>query len=134
SGKAMISMHPAKTPFPVYHILEWMGDKWDAKTYGRAFDFSRPFMEQFRDLCNEAPHFSAFVDPHMDVNSEYTNCSSEAKNCYLITQAEKNEDCYYSRGINTCKSCCDCLRVVKCELCYECISLRGCYRCLYCED
>jgi len=134
SGKPMISMHPADTVFPVYHISEWLSDKWDAKDYGRDFDFNRTFADQFGEMCNEIPHFSAFVDPRMDVNSEYTNCSSEAKNCYLITQAEKNEDCYYARGINTCKNCCDCLRVTQCELCYECISCRGCYKCLFCED
>lgn len=134
SGRSMISMHPADTPFPVYHISEWMTDKWDPKEFGRPFDFSRPFNEQFADLCAAVPHFSAFVDPQMDQNSEYTNCSSEAKNCYMVTQAEKNEDCYYGRGINNCKNCCDCLRVYRCELCYECISARNCYACLFCSD
>ncbi len=134
SGRSMISMHPAETPFPVYHITEWLSDKWDAKSYGKDFDFTRSFFDQFKQLVMSVPHFSAFVDPTMDQNSEYTNCSSEAKNCYLITQAEKNEDCYYSRGINNCKNCCDCLRVHRCELCYECISARNCYRCLYCRD
>ena len=134
SGKKMISMHPADVPFPVYHITEWMGDKWDPMDYGREFDFSRPFFEQFKEFCDSIPHFSAFVDPHMDINSEYTNCSSEAKNCYMITQAEKNEDCYYSRGINECKNCCDCLRVNQCELCYEVIYGTNCYHCLFCQD
>ena len=134
SGRAMISMHPSDTPFPVYHISEWLSDKWDPKEYGRDFDFTHPFADQFQDLCLTIPHFSAFVDPTMDVNSEYTNCSSEAKNCYLITQAEKNEDCYYARGINNCKNCCDCLRVHRCELCYECISARNCYRCIFSQD
>lgn len=134
TGKSMISMHPADTPFPVYHISEWLTDQWDPKTYGREVDFTRPFLVQFAELCNAVPHFSAFIDPRMDVNAEYTNCSSQAKNCYLITQAEMNEDCYYSRGINTCKSCSDCLRVHRCELCYECTSTRTCYRCLFCSD
>ncbi len=134
SGKQMISMHPADSPFQVYHITEWLGDKWDARDHGRDFDFSRPFFDQFKELCAEVPHFNAFVDPSMDVNSEYTNCSSEAKNCYMITQAEKNEDCYHSRGINNSKNCCDCLRIDHCELCYECISASQCYRCIECED
>lgn len=134
SGRSMISMHPANCSFPVYHITEWMTDKWDPKTYGRDFDFSRSFSDQFKELCDQVPHFNAFVDPHMDINAEYTNCSSEAKNCYLITQAEKNEDCYYSRGINNCKDCCDCLRVQKCELCYECVNATDCYHCLFVQD
>lgn len=134
SGRSMISMHPADTPFPVYYITEWLSDKWDAKTYGRAIDWNRPFFAQFAELCDAVPHFNLFITPTWDVNSDYTNCSSEAKNCYLITQAEKNEDCYYSRGINNCRSCSDCLRVHQCELCYECISCRHCYGCNFCED
>jgi hypothetical protein len=134
TGKEMIAMHPPDTPFPVYHITEWMSDKWDPLDYGREYDYSRSFFEQFKELCDSVPHFSAFVDPQMDQNAEYTNCSSEARNCYMITQAEKNEDCYYSRGINQCKNCCDCLRVQQCELCYEVIYGTNCYRCFFCQD
>lgn len=134
TGKSMISMHPADTPFPVYAIQEWLSDKWNPLDYGRDFDFSRPFFEQFKAMCDQIPHFNLFIDPHMDVNSQYTNCSSEAKNCYLISQAEKNEDCYYSRGINNCKDCVDCLRIHQSELCYEGINLSQCYQCFYCQD
>jgi len=134
SGKQIVAMYPQETPFPVYHITEWQSDKWDAKDYGRNFDFNRPFFEQFQELCNEVPHLSLLIDPLMDDNAEFTNCSSEARNCYLISQAEKNENAYYSRGINNCRDCCDCLRVHSCELCYECINLNNCYNCKYCQD
>ncbi len=134
TGKQMISMHPAGTPFPVYYITDWLGGSWDSTTYGRDMDFSRPFFEQFSEMANQVPHFNLFIDPQMDQNSEFTNCSSEAKNCYMISQAEKNEDCYYSRGINSCKNCCDCLRVHRCELCYECVNANNCYSCRYCQD
>lgn len=134
SGKSMVSMHPADVPFPVYSITEWLSDKWDPMDYGKDFDFTRPFFEQFKELCEKIPHFSLFVDPHLDVNSEYTNCSNNAKNCYLISQAEINEDCYYSRGINRSKDCSDCLRIHQCELCYECTSLTACYHCLYSQE
>ncbi len=134
SGRSMISMHPTGTSFPVYYITEWLSDKWNPQDSGRPFDFSRPFFEQFQELCNIVPHFNLFIDPHLDQNSEYTNCSSEAKNCYMITQAEKNEDCYYSRGINRCKDCCDCLRISGSELCYECINVTDSYKCTYLQD
>lgn len=134
TGREMFSMHPPDAPFPVYYISNWLSDAWDATAYGREYDFSRPFFEQFKRLCESVPHFSLFVDPAMDQNSEYTNCSSEARNCYLISQAEKNEDCYYSRGINNCKDCCDCLRVNHLELCYECINVSHSFHCLYCQD
>jgi hypothetical protein len=134
TGKMMISMFHADVPFPVYHITEWQKDIWNPLDYGKEFDFSRPFFEQFQEIYNKVPRFNAFIDPLLDQNSEYTNCSSEAKNCYLISQAEKNEDCLYSRGINTCKDCVDCLRVNNCELCYESIDLAHCYNCLFSKD
>lgn len=134
TGKSMISMHHPEKPYPVYQVTEWLSDKWNPLDYGRDFDFSRPFFEQFKEMCDQIPHFNLFVDPHMDINSDYTNCSSEAKNCYLISQAEINEDCYYSRGINRSKDCCDCLRIGSCELCYESINLNQCYHCIYCQD
>ena len=134
TGKSMVSMHPADSPFPVYHITEWLSDKWDPLDYGRDFDFNRPFFEQFKEFCDSIPHFNLFVDPNLDVNSDYTNCSNSAKNCYLISQAEVNEDSYYSRGINRSKDCCDCLRIHQCELCYECTSMMGCYHCLYSQE
>ncbi|MDC0358511.1 hypothetical protein OAO01_06815, partial [Oligoflexia bacterium] len=134
SGKRIFSMHPEDAPFPVYTITEWRSDAWDAATYGRDVDFSRPFFGQFQELCNQVPHYSLLVLPFVDENSEYTNCAGYSKNCYLISQAEYNEDCYYARGIHGCKDCCDCLRINHCELCYECVDLNECYYCLYCSE
>ncbi len=127
-------MYPANVPFPVYKLQEWQKDSWDSADYGRDFDFSRPFFEQFAELTNEVPHFALFTYPEFDVNSDYTNCAGWSKNCYLISQAEQNEDCYYSRGINYSKNTCDCLRVHHCELCYECTDTSNSYRCLFTEE
>lgn len=134
TGKSMVSMYHAETTFPVYSILEWISDKWEPLDYGRDFDFTRPFFDQYKEMCDKIPHPSLIVDPNLDVNSDYTNCSDSAKNCYLISQAEQNEDCYYSRGINRSKDCADCLRVHQCELCYECTDMMSCYHCLYCQE
>lgn len=134
TGRSMVSMYPSDVPFPVYYISDWLSDKWDATRYGRSFDFSKPFFEQFDELRNTVPHFNLFIDPQLDENSDFTNCSDYSKNCYLISQASTNEDCFYSRSINSCKNCCDCLHVHTCELCYECINLVNCYHCLYSQD
>lgn len=134
TGKSMVAMHPAEAPFPVYSITEWLSDKWDPLSYGQDFDFTRPFFDQFKEMCSKIPHFSLFVDPHLDINSDYTNCSDSAKNCYLISQAEVNEDCYYSRGISRSKDCSDCLRIHQCELCYECTSMTACYHCMFSQE
>ncbi|QQR54688.1 hypothetical protein IPG41_05885 [Candidatus Peregrinibacteria bacterium] len=134
TGKSMVSMHKSESPYPVYHITEWLSDKWDPRDYGRDFDFKRTFFEQFKELCDAVPHHNLFVDPQLDVNSDYTNCADHSKNCYLLSQAENNEDVYYTRGANTCKDCVDCLRIQQCELCYEGVSLFACYGCMFCQN
>ncbi len=134
SGKSIVSMYPSDVAFPVYDISEWLSDKWEPLDYGQDFDFTRSFFEQYKEMCERMPHQNLIIDPHLDVNSAYTNCSDSAKNCYLISQAEQNEDSYYSRGINRSKDCCDCLRIHRCELCYECTDLNNCYHCLYSQD
>src|SRR3989338_6501893 len=40
----------------------WHSDKWDPKDYGKDFDFSRPFFEQFDELCRSAPLSALIID------------------------------------------------------------------------
>src|SRR3989344_2987062 len=49
-GKEVISNHPKTNKHPVYCQPCWWSDAWDSTSYGRAYDFSRPFFEQFQDL------------------------------------------------------------------------------------
>ena len=58
TGKQIISMYKPEAPFPVYCPEEWFGDTWDARDYGREFDFGRPFFEQFVELRDKVPHLS----------------------------------------------------------------------------
>src|SRR3989338_2027566 len=44
--KSMVSMYSSDKPFPVYCPTCWWSDAWDARSFGRDFDFSRPFFEQ----------------------------------------------------------------------------------------
>lgn len=131
TGADIISMYPADVPFPVYHITEWFSDKWDPKSYGQEFDFTRPFFDQFKELSDKVPRFHAFVDPTASENSEYTNQTIGVKNCYLVYVAVNSENCFYSRAINFCKDCCDCLRVNYSELCYECQNVNNSYHSFY---
>lgn len=71
SGKQIFSMFPEEVPFPVYSNELWWSDSWDALTYGRNFDKSRSFFEQFRELSNAVPHFARMV---LNIeNSDYCN-------------------------------------------------------------
>lgn len=41
SGKDIIAIYPPDSPFIIYDEDIWKSDVWDAKTYGKDFDFSR---------------------------------------------------------------------------------------------
>lgn len=82
TGKAMISIYAQDKPYKVYDQDEWWSDRWDALSYGRDFDFSRTFSEQFRELTLAVPHQGLFTTNAE--NSYYTNHSLNTRNCYLI--------------------------------------------------
>lgn len=132
SGKPMLSHFPADSDFTVYSPEEWHGDGWDPLAYGRDFDFSRPFFEQFGELIREVPQL-ALASVGCE-NSDYCNCCSYLKNCYLIAGANYNEDCHYSTYINRSKDCVDCSFIEQCELCYECNDCKRCYNLRYSDN
>lgn len=132
SGKSVISQYPESAPFPVYDHHLWFGDAWEPLAYAREFDFGRSFFPQFAELLREVPRVS-LIQQGVNENSEYTNRTSNNKNCYLIFSGNFNEDCYYSIHINNCKGCVDCYNVHRSELCYESIDSYDCYDCAWVE-
>lgn len=92
--KKIVAMYPADAPFPVYCRPCWFSDEWDATSYGRDYDFSRPFFEQFKELLAVVPQIATQVDKSVD--SEYCNQVVSCKNCYLVFGASQAEDSMYS--------------------------------------
>ncbi|MBU6389860.1 hypothetical protein KGQ71_05100, partial [Patescibacteria group bacterium] len=134
SGRDMISRHHPDTSFPVYYTEEWQSDKWNPLDYGMDFDFNRPFFEQFGELVGKVPKPSVYSDVTTNQNSEYVNCAGFVKNCYMVVEADRNEDCLYSRGITDSKDCADCLRSNDSQFCYEGVDINKCYQCMYVQD
>lgn len=132
TGVNLISMYRPNVSFPVYKQSVWFWDSWDPKKYSQDFDFEKTFFEQFHSLIQVVPrpHTFNYADERM-LNSEYTNCAGDMKNCHLVFGAARNENCYYSTYINDSKSCVDCHFVFKSELCYECIDLVNCFHLSY---
>ncbi|MBT4631543.1 hypothetical protein HOH67_00100 [Candidatus Peregrinibacteria bacterium] len=131
TGKGILSVFPADVKFPVYSQESWWSDEFDARDYGRDFDFSRPFFEQFAELQDVLPRVASMV-----VNSEncdYTAFTFKSRNCYLASRLAENEDIYYSYLVLKCNTCFDSYNLDTCELCYECIDCKGCYNCFYAE-
>ena len=134
TGKQIISNFHSDSPFTVYEQEVWYSDKWDPMSSGRDFDFSRPFFEQYQELCLAVPHMNLTTGYQYDENCSFTNYSGKNKNCYLIFDSDENRDCYYSYSINGCTNCVDCYRVRRSELCYDCVDCVQCYASAYLQD
>ncbi|MDC0357830.1 hypothetical protein OAO01_03370 [Oligoflexia bacterium] len=134
TGKHVISNISEEKPFPVYDQPYWWSDEWDFRKYGRDFDFTRTFYENFSDLLQVVPHPNLATSYLLDENSEYTNYAGGNKNCYLIFHADMNRDCLYGVGIKKCVDVLDALHTHGSELLYECVDCRNSYGLKFCED
>lgn len=127
SGKDIVSLYHPDGPYKVYSEEEWKSDRWDPMEYGREFDFSRPFFDQFYELQKDMPRI-ALISVNNE-NSDFTTGTGYCKNCYLINSSENCEDCYYGKLLQQCTSAVDCSYLYNSELCYECFSVYGSYKC-----
>lgn len=132
TGKQLISLYSAEKPYTVYDPAVWWSDAYDPLSYGREFDFSRPFFEQFQELNLAVPK-SAIQNANSE-NCDYTNYSAENKNCYLVVGGLGAEDCLYSYRVFYSKNLVDCYDLIKCERCYECAQSDGLHSCSHCSD
>jgi hypothetical protein len=134
SGKKMLSQVPPTARRSVYDVGVWSSDSWDPKTYGRPYDFTRPFFSQLEELAQVVPIPNLAVLVTDRENSEYTNGITSAKNCYLLFAASYNEDCYFSRMVNYSRNIVDSLFVNRSELCYDCFNITECYNVRFSEN
>lgn len=130
SGKQIISIYSPDKPYKVYDQKIRWSDGWDPMSYGRDFDFSKIFTEQFGELMREVPRMSLNVI--QNEQSEYISFAWYNKNCYLIYTADQNENCLYSSYIISNKNCIDCLHTNNSQFCYNVIHGNESYNCFYC--
>ena len=125
-GKKMISIYSDDKPLTVYNREYWWGDGWDAYSYGKEYDFSKPFLQQFKELIAAVP-WPSLMNWNA-INSDYCNCTSDNKNCYLVFGGDFNEDCAYGTFNMHSRDSQDLYLVDKCDLCYECTDCQECYK------
>jgi hypothetical protein len=129
TGAEIISMYPVNSPYKVYEREAWFSDRFDPLAYGRPFDFSRPFFEQYKTLQREVPRM-ALVNVG-SINSDFCNSCVFNKNCYLIFGGDRNEDCMFGALPMYCRNCVDSDWTTRCELCYFCGYCETCYNCRF---
>ncbi|MDP3971247.1 MAG: zinc-ribbon domain containing protein [bacterium] len=129
TGEEFVSGYPESAPFPVYKPDAWYSDDWDPLKYGRDYNYSKTFFENWYELYKEVPKLG--IDIVNCENSDFCNYCGDEKNCYLDIAGEANEDCYFNLFTKYSKNCADCTFVYKSELTYESISCYNCHNVRY---
>lgn len=135
TGEKIISLYSKEKNIKVYSVKYWWSDKWDPKSYGRDFDFSRSFFEQFAELQRDVPHLALINDNGIgSINCEYTQNEAYAKDCYMVSMAWKNENCMYSYGVSgpNAVDVVDSMDIFASERIYQSIFLNQSYDCKFC--
>ncbi len=127
-----------------YHIYDnkhwWDVNAWDAVSFGREFNSSRPFMEQLATLLRDVPHMALARYSKNIINSDYTIDSTSVKNCYLAATLALSENISYGVWVLLSRDSLDLLRVDHVERCYEVGNCTRCFNsqyiqnCTHCSD
>lgn len=128
-NEMLISFIPPEEKLVVYDSSAWWGDTWDPLSYGKAYDFSRPFFEQWRQLRDIFP--IQCLSNIKATNSDYCNVAEGSKDCYMCSGSWRVERTFYSNRIGYTIDCSDVYVTLKSELCYECNFCYDCYHLLY---
>lgn len=136
TNKDIISIFTSDSPYKVYNQNYWYSDDFDPMIYGRNFDFSRSFFDQFGDLMKDVPYQSLGV--RNSENCDYNNDMSNSKNCYLCARTHQSKDMLYTHRGNKSRDCVDCMQVIETsEFLYECVECITCNNSIYlyfCEN
>jgi len=136
TGETIVSVYAPEKPFPVYTLENWNSDAWDPASFGRPFDFSRPFFEQYAGLRDVVPRMALAVV--LNENCPYVNQVWHSKNCHLCIDAGYCEDVLYAYATYHCRDCSDCAHtraselssdLLDCVKCYGCVGLQDCADC-----
>ena len=125
TGKKILSgFDPTDHP-TIYDGSFWMSADFDAREYGRDFDFSRPFFDQWKELFDAVPKPALTMLRTEDC--DYSNYLADCKRCYLTFNALGAENLLYSVRAFFSKDSIELFNLTMCELSYGCIHCLKCY-------
>ncbi len=128
-SEQIISIYRPELSVTVYDDRTWWSDKWDPMDYGKEYDFSRNFFEQFKGLYRSIPLIALSVTNNL--NCSYCNVSEGDKGCYMLSGSERNEDTIYGNRVVYNKQSADLYIAFENELCYELVNCTKCYKTLF---
>ncbi len=133
TGESIIAIYPAKSPYTVYDRKVRYSDQWDAMDYGRDYDFSKTFFENFDALNLAVPKKSLHTVDSME-NCHYCNYGINSKNCYLCMGACLAENCLYGSVPVQSMYDVDGTFCLACQHTYQCAHCTNCFECAYCDN
>ena len=125
----LITIYHPDEKLTVYDSKYWWGDDWDPLSYGREYDFSKPFFQQWKELRDIFP--VQCLSNSKATNSDYCNVAEDSKDSYMSSGSWSIEKTFYSNRICAIKDSSDLYVVHKSELCYEDMFCIDCYHTLY---
>ncbi len=120
----IISIYSPESKYKIYNANFWWSERWDPTSYGREYDFSKTFFEQYEELLLDVPKAS-FMSSVKNEWCEFVNYSSWSKDCYLVFESDNNENLFYSSNTFFSNNSLD---VSYCE------KINNCYNCIYCKN
>ncbi len=141
SGKPIISIFSpdpaansdgAGKPYKVYEQNIRRSDKWNPFDYGRDYDFSKTFTEQYNQLLLDVPRASLTI--MNNENCDYVNQIRYCKDCYLCFDNGFNEHCLYDGQTYHSKYVVDSFRVEKGENVFDCFNVKESYKLFYSQN
>lgn len=136
--KTIVSQFSPLRGLIVYCESCYWKDSWEGQEYGRDFDFSKTFGEQFDALNRAVPHM-AMIHTNSE-NCEYTHLAANNKNSYMLIESSDNESCIHSYWLQKCRDCIDTSyaheseKMYNCDDCVNCYALQYCRNCSKCTD
>ncbi|MFA6586206.1 MAG: hypothetical protein WCS86_03555 [Candidatus Paceibacterota bacterium] len=129
---SIIAVYPPDFKTPVYCGKCWWSDKWDPTEYGKNYDPSKSFLEQFKELFYTVPMLAMQNDDGIaSLNCQYTYDLAFSKNCYLVMCDWETENAAYSFHVDQSKDIFDSYYSNNCNFGYELITSSDCYQCSY---
>ncbi len=131
-NKMVISRISPHNPARMYCRECWWSDDWSSTDYGRDYDFTKPFFQQFYELLLAVPH-AATLTTNM-VDSDYSNMENDSKGCYLTFGGIGNEYSAFCEYALYGKEVYDSYWAFQSEKCLEDIVIERCYRTFYSRE
>lgn len=135
TGLDVFTNFSPEAPVKIYDRDFWLSDGWDPLEYSRDIDWSRPFLEQIKELLYIVPIFSRAAVSI--VNSDYSMNAGWLKNAFMTFNSDYVEDSGYIFSCVNVKNSFDCELAKNLELCYSCFNVNTCYKTFFstgCED